>query len=123
MGLLTNPESCAAYIQNGMAEAQGQQEMSVPAESGSSREHRQRVLKGAAILSGVKNPQINCTIRNMNKNGAELSVSMDARIPKEFLLYVPNDGVAYRAVLRWRRQDRCGIMITGTEPKPHWHYG
>ncbi|RWB31810.1 MAG: PilZ domain-containing protein, partial [Mesorhizobium sp.] len=23
----------------------------------------------------------------------------------------------------WRREDRIGIMFTGTEPKPHWHYG
>ncbi|TIX56419.1 MAG: PilZ domain-containing protein, partial [Mesorhizobium sp.] len=26
-------------------------------------------------------------------------------------------------VVRWRREDRIGIMFTGTEPKPHWHYG
>ncbi|TIT05084.1 MAG: PilZ domain-containing protein, partial [Mesorhizobium sp.] len=25
--------------------------------------------------------------------------------------------------VRWRREDRIGIMFTGTEPKPHWHYG
>jgi hypothetical protein len=104
-------------------EVQGKQEMSVPAEAGQPREHRQRVLKGASILLGIKNSEINCTIRNMNKDGAELRVAAEARVPKEFLLYVPNDGVAYRAVLRWRKQDRCGVMFTGTEPKPHWHYG
>ncbi|TIM34179.1 MAG: PilZ domain-containing protein, partial [Mesorhizobium sp.] len=41
----------------------------------------------------------------------------------EFLLYVPTDGIAYKAAVRWRREDRIGVMFTGTAPKPHWHYG
>lgn len=88
-----------------------------------SRQHRNRVLKRGAILTGITNSETICTIRNMHENGAELRVSPEARIPPEFLLYVAVDGVAYRAVLRWRREDKVGVMFTGTEPKPHWHYG
>jgi hypothetical protein len=87
------------------------------------REHRQRVLKGGAILSGVANSEIGCMVRNMHQHGAELRVSADARVPEHFLLYVPVDGIAYRCVLRWRKGDRCGVEFTGTEPKPQWHYG
>lgn len=87
------------------------------------RERRQRVLKGASILTGVNNSEIACAIRNMHKHGAELNVSPEARIPYEFLLYVPVDGLAYRSLLRWRRHDKVGVEFTGTEPKPHWHYG
>ncbi|CCV07677.1 conserved hypothetical protein [Mesorhizobium metallidurans STM 2683] len=85
--------------------------------------HRQRVLKGATILTGVTNSEVKCMVRNMHAEGAELKVSPDARVPDEFLLYVPVDGIAYKAVVRWRRENRIGVMFTGTEPKPSWHYG
>ncbi|WP_378950184.1 PilZ domain-containing protein [Mesorhizobium sp. ANAO-SY3R2] len=87
------------------------------------REHRNRVLKGASIITGVNNSEISCTIRNMHHNGAELRVPVDARIPERFLLYVPVDGIGYRAVVRWRKSDRVGVQFEGTAPKPAWHYG
>ena len=87
------------------------------------RERRNRVIKGAAILSGINNSVVTCTIRNMHKNGAELRVDPEARVPREFLLYVALDGVAYRAELRWRTLDRCGVSFSGVEEKPAWHYG
>lgn len=97
--------------------------MSPSAEKQPARDHRRRVLKGAAILSGIANSVVNCTIRNMHEHGAELIVPSEARLPNEFLLYVPVDGIGYRSVVRWRKADRCGVNFTGTEPKPHWHYG
>jgi hypothetical protein len=97
--------------------------MAEPALSVPERKHRSRVLKRGAILTGITNSEIVCTIRNMHENGAELRVPAEARVPREFLLYVAIDGVAYRAVMRWRQQDKMGVMFTGTEPKPHWHYG
>lgn len=87
------------------------------------REHRQRVLKGASILAGISNSEIKCVIRNMHAHGAELRVPLGAAVPNEFLLYVPVDGIGYRSVVRWRRDDRVGVLFTGAEPKPHWHYG
>jgi hypothetical protein len=86
-------------------------------------QRRQRVFKGATILTGMTNSEVTCTVRNMHEGGAELKVSIDARVPDEFLLYVPTDGIAYKAAVRWRREDRIGVMFTGTEPKPPWHYG
>ncbi len=85
--------------------------------------HRQRVLKGASILTGIANSEVKCAVRNMHLHGAELKVEGDARVPNEFLLYVPLDGIAYRATVRWRKDGRIGVMFTGTEPKPAWHYG
>jgi hypothetical protein len=86
-------------------------------------ERRQRVLKGASILTGVANSEVKCTVRNMHDAGAELKIDVEARVPAEFLLYVPVDGVAYKAVVRWRKEGRLGVSFTGTEPKPAWHYG
>lgn len=97
--------------------------MADPAEADHRREHRNRVLKGASILLGIKNSEIACTIRNMNKGGAELRVPADVRVPSEFLLYIPVDGVGYSSTIAWRSGDRLGVRFHGTEPKPHWHYG
>ena len=93
----------------------------LPAESGSS--DRQRVVKGAAILDRVENCEIRCFVSGMDTQGAELSVGREARLPAEFLLYVPREGIAYRASLTWREGDRAGVEFAGTEPKPHWHFG
>ncbi len=96
--------------------------MSVPEEAEQRREHRQRVLKGAVILA-TSHSAINCTIRNMTKEGAELRFAVETHMPSEFLLYVPLDGIAYRSTLRWRKADRCGVLFTGTEPKPDSYHG
>jgi hypothetical protein len=97
--------------------------MALPETSEYRRTRRQRVLKGASILTGVANSEVKCTIRNMHAEGAELKVDIDARVPNEFLLYVPVDGIGYRAVVRWRKEGRVGVQFAGTEPKPAWHYG
>ncbi|TGV64574.1 PilZ domain-containing protein, partial [Mesorhizobium sp. M00.F.Ca.ET.149.01.1.1] len=68
----------------------------MPDETLPRREHRQRVLKGAAIITSITNSEISCSIRNQHAGGAELKVPVEARVPPEFLLYVPVDGVAYR---------------------------
>ena len=87
------------------------------------REHRQRVLKGGTIITGTQNSEVSCTLRNQNVGGAELKVAPESRVPDHFLLYVPVDGIAYRAEVRWRRNERIGVRFTGTEPKPKLHYG
>ncbi|MBZ9864777.1 PilZ domain-containing protein [Mesorhizobium sp. CA15] len=87
------------------------------------REHRNRVLKGATIITSITNSETTCTIRNQHAAGAELKVPVEARVPAEFLLYVPVDGIAYRSVMRWRKNDRVGVQFTGTEAKPRLHYG
>jgi hypothetical protein len=97
--------------------------MTGPSEPKAEREHRKRVLKGASILSGVNNSIVQCTIRNQHEHGAQLVVPPEARIPQEFLLYVPVDGIGYQATVRWRKLDRCGVSFSGTAPKPSWIYG
>jgi hypothetical protein len=87
------------------------------------REHRARVLKGATIITSFQNSEISCSLRNQHSNGGELKVAADVHIPEHFLLYVPLDGIAYRAVVRWRKNDRLGVEFVGIEPKPKFHYG
>ncbi|MBS3647415.1 PilZ domain-containing protein [Pseudaminobacter sp. 19-2017] len=86
------------------------------------RAHRARVLKRATIVRGVDESEIGCTVRNQHSDGAELIVPA-VPVPGEFLLYVPADKLAYRCLVRWRRNDHIGVQFTGTEPKPKHHYG
>lgn len=87
------------------------------------RERRGRVLKRATIILGVSRSELQCTVRNQGATGAELSIAGETAVPEEFLLYVPLDEIAYRCVVRWRRNDRLGVEFTGREPKPAYHYG
>ncbi|WP_027155599.1 PilZ domain-containing protein [Mesorhizobium sp. WSM2561] len=87
------------------------------------RARRQRVLKGATIIINITKSEISCTMRNRHAGGAELNVPAETRIPNEFLLYVPVDGVAYRSIVRWRKNEKVGVQFTGAEPKPRLHYG
>lgn len=87
-----------------------------------SREHRRRVIKGASILNGVNRNSMSCLVRNQHEHGAELKVGQDIPVPREFLLWIPVDGVAYLCTLRWRRADRAGVSFRGAEPKPRWFY-
>lgn len=85
--------------------------------------HRQRTLKGAAILPGPDLSAVTCTVRDMHEDGALLTFDAQAHIPATFLLYVRVDGIAYEAALRWRKADRAGVSFSGRRPKPKWHYG
>lgn len=87
------------------------------------RDHRRRVLKAASILQTIADAEISCSIRNVHEHGAELELPANTSVPKQFLLYVPQDQVAYEAVLRWRNGKRVGVGFTGRQPKPAWHYG
>ena len=87
------------------------------------REWRHRVLKQGSIIRGLKYSEVPCIIRNMTTGGAELKVGIDQAVPEEFLLYVRQDGQAYRCRQRWRNGVRIGVEIVGTEAKPKWHYG
>jgi hypothetical protein len=86
-------------------------------------EHRKRVIKSATIILGPAKSETSCIIRNQNAGGAELEVPADVIAPGKFLLYVPIDGVAYRAEIRWRKKNRLGVGFTWTEPEPQFHYG
>ncbi|MFD1988330.1 PilZ domain-containing protein [Mesorhizobium newzealandense] len=67
------------------------------------------VLKGATIITDDAN--ISCSVRNQHHHGAELRVDPGLTIPDRFVLHVPADDTSYRAVVRWRRNERLGVQI------------
>ncbi|TPN75991.1 PilZ domain-containing protein [Mesorhizobium sp. CU2] len=70
---------------------------------------REFVLKDATIVAD--NVRIACSVRNQHEHGAELRVDPNALIPERFLLDVPADAITYRAVARWRRNERLGVQL------------
>lgn len=76
---------------------------------------REFVLKEATIIANGF--RIACSVRNQHHHGAELRVAADVGIPERFLLEVPADDTAYRALVRWRRNDRVGVALYSNAPK------
>lgn len=97
--------------------------MITSAQSEKRRERRQRVLKGATIVTDVNESEVACMIRNMHSQGAEIRVPADQLVPNEFLLCVSLDKQCYRCRVCWRINDRIGVAFQGTAQKPKWHYG
>ncbi|HEY9218721.1 MAG TPA: PilZ domain-containing protein [Phenylobacterium sp.] len=53
-----------------------------------------------------------CTIKNLSASGAMLQVAAIQPIPDVFtLLHIPG-GVAFKATIKWRRGDLCGVFMT-----------
>jgi hypothetical protein len=67
------------------------------------------VLKEAIIVTG--DLTINCSLCNQHAHGAELRVKADIAIPDRFALHVPADNASYRAIVRWRRNERLGVQL------------
>jgi len=70
---------------------------------------RTAVLKDGTIIT--EDTTIACSVRNQHAHGAELRVEPGVVVPERFVLHVPADGVEYRAVVRWRKNERLGVQI------------
>ncbi|QPC93015.1 PilZ domain-containing protein [Mesorhizobium sp. INR15] len=70
---------------------------------------REIVLKDAIIVTEDAN--IPCSVSNQHAHGAELRVRPGTVVPDRFVLHVPADEASYRAVVRWRKNERLGVQI------------
>lgn len=86
------------------------------------RTQRHRALKGGFILNGINRSAVSCTIRDQSETGFGIKAPMECPVPKDFLLWVPVDGKAYRCHMEWRHGDRIGASFNGWEEKPKWMY-
>jgi hypothetical protein len=68
---------------------------------------RHRVQKAATITFG--GIEVDCTVRNLSTTGALLELSNLVRLPKEFTLVVPEDGLRLPCAIVWRTEYRMGV--------------
>lgn len=71
---------------------------------------RHRVNKAAKIEYG--GDKIPCTIRDLSVTGAALEISGVHRIPAEFNLVMPEDGLKLPCRVVWRRDYRLGVTFS-----------
>jgi hypothetical protein len=70
---------------------------------------RSRVFKTGKIEFGGS--AIDCTIRNVSKNGAALDVASPVGIPEKFTLILPSDGLHFPCRVVWRKERRIGVVF------------
>jgi len=70
---------------------------------------RYRVAKPAKIDHG--GDKINCIIRDLSATGAALEISDIVRVPPNFTLIIPEDGLRLRCRVVWRKDFRIGVAF------------
>jgi|APFEC2959095136_1045048.scaffolds.fasta_scaffold00756_13 hypothetical protein len=81
------------------------------------QQQRADLLKSANIERADGKPPVGCQISNISAEGAELKLGAGQRAPDQFTLYVPHEGMAYRATVRWRAEGRIGVEFHGAEQR------
>ena len=68
---------------------------------------RRRTLKNGRIVFNSRNSTIDCTVRNLSKNGALLLLPNIAGIPDDFELHI--DGESHATHVVWRSHGQLGV--------------
>ena len=80
---------------------------------------RQRVLKKGLIVLANNSSTVDCTIRNMSDEGAQILCGDQFAVPNEFRFVTLSDNLVREAKVIWRRGDQIGISFSGdTRPLP-----
>jgi len=74
---------------------------------------RQRVLKSAKIVYNRDHSVVDCMVRNISTNGAQLSLPNTLGIPPRFDLRLEADGQRLGCEVIWRHAQRIGVRFIG----------
>jgi hypothetical protein len=70
---------------------------------------RNRVLKAGTIE--FHGGGIDCTVRNLSRDGAALDVASPVGIPGEFMLFMSADRERHQCCVVWRKEKRIGVRF------------
>ena len=74
---------------------------------------RQRTLLRGRICYGPRHViSVDCGIRNLSEDGAQLRVPANQVLPASFTLLHIVQGLAFDANLAWRRDDLAGVRVS-----------
>lgn len=73
---------------------------------------RTRTLFGGKIVLNNKSSVINCTVRNLSREGACLQVENTMGVPSHFDLQVAGEASSRACQLVWQTGDRVGVLFT-----------
>jgi hypothetical protein len=74
---------------------------------------RRRVLKIGKIVYADGLRVIDCTIRDLSKDGARLLIANTIGVPDNFFLYEQTAGMIYPASIVWRQPTMIGVKFDG----------
>jgi hypothetical protein len=74
---------------------------------------RRRVLKVGKIVYADGLRVIDCTIRDLSKDGARLLIANTIGVPDNFFLYEQTAGLIYPACIVWRQPTMIGVKFDG----------
>lgn len=73
---------------------------------------RRRVLKGGKIVFNDRHSIIDCTVRALWEQGAELSLSTSTGIPETFILRIPSDGLERACTVTGRTEQKLSVAFS-----------
>ena len=74
---------------------------------------RRRVLKVGKIVFADGMRVIDCTIRDLSKDGAKLIIGNTIGVPDSFFLYEQSTGSLYPSSIVWRQPKSVGVKFDG----------
>jgi PilZ domain len=80
---------------------------------------RRRVLKEGKIVFADAMRVIDCTIRDMSKEGARLLIASSVGVPDTFNLYEKSTGLLYPTTIVWRQSNALGVKFEGPATSIH----
>lgn len=75
--------------------------------------HRQRVLFMGRLVHSAGELTAECAIQNLSKTGARVKLAGNEPVSEPIYLVDMRNGLAFKASIRWRREDRIGLSFTG----------
>ncbi len=72
---------------------------------------RQRRLNGAKIVFNNNSSVIDCTVRDLSRQGARLLVASPVGIPEWFDLRIDRNGAHYPSKVAWRAGNQIGVSF------------
>jgi len=110
-----------AMINAGKADEPIEPRASAPTDDGGAHHrsaHRQRTLKAAKVIL-TDWTMIDCTIRDISKDGARLVFGDAFALPQEFRVLIVMTNTIVPVRLLWQRGLTAGVTFTGPEEPAH----
>lgn len=74
-------------------------------------ERRRRILKSALVQFNNGFGSLECVLRDLNSNGAKVSMGQTAGIPNRFRLSIAGERTPIEALIRWRTPRDMGVSF------------
>jgi hypothetical protein len=83
-----------------------------PADAGKRRQPRRRVLLSGKLVHSPSELTIDCPIQDISSAGARIRLPSDTPVGEPLYLINMSHGLAFRARIVWRRENRAGLAFT-----------